>query len=126
MESLPLPVRSVRPPPRPRPAPPGRRRRGVLFLHEMRVLLGIAGPIILAQLGGVGMNTMDTIMVGPLGAEALAAAGLASSRGSVAKLRSQLHLARDLEYIGEADFRRLLERCLEITRMLTSLRKSLG
>lgn len=57
----------------------GRRRRGLLLLHEARSLLAIAGPIILSQLGGVGMNTMDTIMVGPLGAEALAAAGLASS-----------------------------------------------
>ena len=27
----------------------------------------IAGPIILSQLGGIGMNTMDTLMVGPLG-----------------------------------------------------------
>jgi multidrug resistance protein, MATE family len=63
-------------PTRPRP---GRRRRGRLYLHESATLLGIAGPIILSQLGGMGMNTMDTIMVGPLGAEALAAAGLASS-----------------------------------------------
>jgi multidrug resistance protein, MATE family len=51
----------------------------VLLLHEARRLLAIAGPIVLSQLGGMGMNTMDTIMVGPLGAEALAAAGLASS-----------------------------------------------
>ncbi len=49
------------------------------MLHEARALLRIAGPIVLSQLGGVGMNTMDTIMVGPLGAEALAAAGLASA-----------------------------------------------
>lgn len=41
--------------------------------------MGVAGPIILSQLGGVGMNTMDTLMVGPLGAEALAAAGLGSA-----------------------------------------------
>jgi multidrug resistance protein, MATE family len=58
---------------------PGRRRRWVLLNHEAGALLGIAGPIVLSQLGGVGMNTMDTIMVGPLGAEALAAAGLATS-----------------------------------------------
>jgi multidrug resistance protein, MATE family len=49
------------------------------MLHEGGALLRIAGPIVLSQLGGVGMNTMDTIMVGPLGAEALAAAGLASA-----------------------------------------------
>ncbi|MBA2671097.1 MAG: MATE family efflux transporter, partial [Gemmatimonadetes bacterium] len=58
---------------------PGRRRRGVLMTHEAGALLRIAGPIVLSQLGGVGLNTMDTIMVGPLGAEALAAAGLAFS-----------------------------------------------
>jgi multidrug resistance protein, MATE family len=58
---------------------PGRRRLGVLYLHEAGVLLRLAGPIILSQLGAVGMNTMDTIMVGPLGPEALAAAGLAAS-----------------------------------------------
>jgi multidrug resistance protein, MATE family len=57
----------------------GRRRRGVLYLHESGILLRLAGPIILSQLGAVGMNTMDTIMVGPLGPDALAAAGLASA-----------------------------------------------
>ncbi|CAN5629544.1 MATE family efflux transporter [soil metagenome] len=62
-----------------RPHRPGRRRRVILLMHEARALLAVAGPIILSQLGGVGMNTMDTIMVGPLGAEALGAAGLASS-----------------------------------------------
>jgi multidrug resistance protein, MATE family len=51
----------------------------VLLNHEAGALLRIAGPIVLSQLGGVGLNTMDTIMVGPLGAEALAAAGLAFS-----------------------------------------------
>jgi MATE family multidrug resistance protein len=56
----------------------------VLYAHEARRLLGLAGPIILSQLGAVGMNTMDTIMVGPLGAEALATAGLASSLHMVA------------------------------------------
>lgn len=58
---------------------PGRRRRGVLFLHESRALLRLAGPIVLSQLGAVGMSTMDTVMVGPLGAESLAAVGLASA-----------------------------------------------
>jgi multidrug resistance protein, MATE family len=62
-----------------RVAVPGRRRRGVLYLHETGVMLKLAAPIILSQLGAVGMNTMDTIMVGPLGPTALAAAGLASS-----------------------------------------------
>jgi MATE family multidrug resistance protein len=45
----------------------------------MRRLLGLAGPIIVSQLGHVAMNTADTIMVGPLGATSLAAAGLGSA-----------------------------------------------
>lgn len=57
----------------------GRRRRTRLFLHESRALARLAGPIMLSQLGAVGMNTTDTIMVGPLGAGALAAVGLASA-----------------------------------------------
>lgn len=60
-------------------ARPGRRRRSLLLLHEMRALLGVAGPIVVSQLGGIAMNTTDTIMVGPLGAESLAAAGLANA-----------------------------------------------
>jgi multidrug resistance protein, MATE family len=51
----------------------------MLYLHEANTLTRLAVPIILSQLGAVGMNTMDTIMVGPLGAESLAAAGLASA-----------------------------------------------
>jgi MATE family multidrug resistance protein len=58
---------------------PGRRRRARLFAHEVRELLRLAGPIIVSQLGGVAMNMTDTIMVAPLGAEALAAAGTAFS-----------------------------------------------
>jgi len=57
---------------------PGRARRLRLQLHEIRALLRLAGPIIVGQLGHVAMNTTDTIMVAPLGAPALAAAGLAS------------------------------------------------
>jgi MATE family multidrug resistance protein len=72
----------------PTPRRPGRRRRGVLLAHEAGRLLALAGPIILSQLGGVGMNTMDTLMVGPLGAEALATAGLSSSLHMVALMVS--------------------------------------
>src|SRR5262249_44350001 len=43
-----------------------------------RRLLRLAAPIIVSQLGGTAMNTTDTIMVAPLGATSLAAAGLAS------------------------------------------------
>jgi MATE family multidrug resistance protein len=49
------------------------------MLAESRSLLRLAMPITLAQLGGMAMTTMDTIMVGPLGAEALAALGLSGS-----------------------------------------------
>jgi len=68
---------SERPPPG-RAATPGRARRLRLQLHEVRALLRLAGPIIVSQLGGVAMNTTDVIMVAPLGAKSLAAAGLGS------------------------------------------------
>lgn len=54
-------------------------RRGSEFFAELRKLLGLAGPIIVSQLGQVGMNTTDTIMVGSLGGESLAAVGLGSA-----------------------------------------------
>ncbi|HEY0038067.1 MAG TPA: MATE family efflux transporter, partial [Longimicrobium sp.] len=57
----------------------GGRRRRRLFLHEVRALAWIAGPIVVSQLGGIAMNTTDTIMLGRLGPTALAAAGLASA-----------------------------------------------
>jgi multidrug resistance protein, MATE family len=50
-----------------------------LLAHEVRGLLLLAGPIVVNQLGQIGMSTADTIMVGPLGAEPLAAAGLGSA-----------------------------------------------
>ena len=62
----------------PRPTPP-RPGRGKLVVGEVRALLPLAAPIIVSQLGGVGMNVMDTLMIGPLGAEALAALGLANA-----------------------------------------------
>jgi MATE family multidrug resistance protein len=64
----------------PRPAArPGRRRRSLLFLHELRALTRVAGPIVVSQLGAIAMNTTDTIMVGPLGAQSLAGAGLGNA-----------------------------------------------
>lgn len=64
--------------------PGGRHRR--LFLHELRQLLGLAGPIVVSQLGQVGMTTADTIMVGPLGATALAAVGVGGALFGFASL----------------------------------------
>jgi four helix bundle protein len=46
---------------------------------------------------------------------------LSIARGSVAEVRSQLHLAYKLCYISPADFDRLYEACLEISRLLASL-----
>lgn len=51
---------------------------------------------------------------------------LAIARGSVGEVRCQLYLARELGYVGEDECRRLVNACLEITRMLVSLRKKLG
>ncbi len=53
-----------------------RRREARAFQHETRELLRLAVPVIVSQLGQVGMTTADTILVGPLGATPLAAAGL--------------------------------------------------
>jgi MATE family multidrug resistance protein len=75
-----MPVRAPRTPhASAAPVPRGRRRGGVLLRHELRALLRIAGPLVVSQLGAVAMTTTDTIMVGPLGPTALAAAGVGSS-----------------------------------------------
>jgi len=68
----------------PRPPGPGPRGgeagRGVRRLwrvrREARRILRLAGPIVLSQLGVVGMTTTDTLMVGPLGPTPLAAVGV--------------------------------------------------
>jgi multidrug resistance protein, MATE family len=59
------------------------KRRTRLFGHEVERLLVLAVPIIVNQLGQIGMHTADTIMVGPLGAVPLAAAGLGSALHSL-------------------------------------------
>jgi four helix bundle protein len=51
---------------------------------------------------------------------------LAIARGSAGELRSQLYIARELEYIGQNDSEQLMSICTETTGMLVSLRKSLG
>jgi MATE family multidrug resistance protein len=61
------------------PVRPRRRRELRAWLHEGRELLHLAGPLIVSHLGQVGMSTADTIMVGPLGATPLAAAGLGTA-----------------------------------------------
>jgi MATE family multidrug resistance protein len=58
---------------------PGRRRRARLLAHETGALLRLAVPIAVGQLGAIAMHTTDTLMVGPLGPRALAAAGLGNA-----------------------------------------------
>ena len=45
---------------------------------ELRPLLKLAGPVILAEVGWMSMGLVDTIMVGPLGPAAIAATGMGS------------------------------------------------
>ncbi len=47
------------------------------------------------------------------------------TRGSLAEVQSQLYLARDLDYLTEADHRPLNTRCIELDRMLAALRTTL-
>ena len=46
---------------------------------EVRPLLALAAPVILAEIGWMAMGLVDTIMVGPLGPAAIGAAGMGSS-----------------------------------------------
>ena len=46
---------------------------------ELRPMLTLAGPVVVAELGWMGMAICDTIFVGPLGPEATGAVGLGSS-----------------------------------------------
>ncbi len=45
---------------------------------ELRDLLGLAIPVVLAEIGWMSMGIVDTLMVGPLGPQAIGAAGLGS------------------------------------------------
>ena len=47
------------------------------------------------------------------------------ARGSAGEVRAQLYLARELGYLGDEEARELLATCVEVTRMLVALRKSL-
>lgn len=46
---------------------------------ELGPMLRLAGPVVVAELGWMAMGIVDTIMVGPLGAEATGAVGLGSN-----------------------------------------------
>src|SRR5687767_5224055 len=47
--------------------------------REFWPMLRVAIPVVLAELGWMSMGVVDTIMVGPLGPEAIAAAGVGTS-----------------------------------------------
>lgn len=61
------------------PATRERLKARATVRRELEAVLRLAGPLAAAQLGQVGMNTVDTIMVGPLGPHSLAAAGVGSA-----------------------------------------------
>src|SRR4030095_1586865 len=46
---------------------------------ELRPMLRLAGPVILAEVGWMAMGIVDTIMVGPLGPAAIGATGMGTS-----------------------------------------------
>lgn len=50
-----------------------------LIRAELPPMLRVAIPVVLAELGWMTMGVIDTIMVGPLGPEAIAAAGVGTS-----------------------------------------------
>ena len=50
-----------------------------MFRAELKPTLRLAGPVILAELGWMGMGVVDTIMVGPLGPAAIGAAGVGNA-----------------------------------------------
>jgi multidrug resistance protein, MATE family len=47
--------------------------------RELRTLLALAGPVVLAEIGWMSMGIVDTLMVSPLGPQAIGAVGLGSS-----------------------------------------------
>src|SRR5260221_9739126 len=49
-----------------------------MIRSELRPMLALATPVVMAELGWVTMGIVDTIMVGGLGAGAIGAVGLAS------------------------------------------------
>jgi MATE family multidrug resistance protein len=49
------------------------------FNAELRPMVALAAPVIIAELGWVSMGVVDTLMVGRLGPEAIGAVGLASA-----------------------------------------------
>jgi MATE family multidrug resistance protein len=63
------------------PTPPSARHaaRSWQVREELRRLLALAGPVVLAEIGWMAMGLVDTVMVGPLGPAAIGAVGLGGS-----------------------------------------------
>ena len=59
--------------------------------HESRALLRLALPIVAVQVGLMLMGVVDTVMVGHLSAQALAAVAILSA-ATFAKQRATLHI----------------------------------
>ena len=47
--------------------------------HEFGPMFRLAVPVVLAEIGWMAMGIVDTLMVGPLGPEAIGAVGVGSS-----------------------------------------------
>src|SRR5690554_6157702 len=70
-------LRRLRPPSQRASLPVARSAAAEAWLVELRATLRLAGPLVLMQLGQVGIHTTDVVMMGRLGPEALAAGSLA-------------------------------------------------
>src|SRR5215213_4100417 len=80
---------------------------------EVRPLLALAAPVILAEIGWMAMGIVDTIMVGPLGPAAIGAAGMASSVFTAIVIFGMgLMLGLDT-FVSQAYGARRLDECLE-------------
>jgi multidrug resistance protein, MATE family len=80
---------------------------------EIRPLLTLAAPVILAEIGWMAMGIVDTIMVGPLGPAAIAAAGMGSSVFTAIVIFGMgLMLGLDT-FVSQAYGARRLDECLE-------------
>jgi Na+-driven multidrug efflux pump len=84
------------------------------FTDELRILARLAGPIIVGSVATFGMGFADTLLVGPLGTEALAGVSLSTNwyfacsvlgygaLRAVDPIVSQAHGAGDHEAVGRA------------------------
>ncbi len=53
-------------------------RHGWTLRRELRAMFALAGPVVLAEIGWMSMGIVDTLMVSPLGPQAIGAVGLGS------------------------------------------------